>query len=255
MAWYKTNDERPKIPPAKALWAICPKCRSHFEKAVWAGNGSICPKCNYHGRLSARERIAQVADAGTFEEVFREVTYSDHLAFRDATDSKNYDIVQINYKLIAGTTYRGLNLYSMKKYELITRFEVEISKNCDNIIYMVNEDILCLGGNSTITLLSIKSFEIVFKYSILNNFYITEICILSDYNILVAMHGNKNNMEYFYQYKYRNKMNESTNKKDSKLEEVSYKLVTEKDSNVTMKCLSDNRLISIINYNKIQIWK
>ena len=174
---------------------------------------------------------------------------------RPLTHSKNYDIVQINYKLIAGTTYRGLNLYSMKKYELITRFEVEISKNCDNIIYMVNEDILCLGGNSTITLLSIKSFEIVFKYSILNNFYITEICILSDYNILVAMHGNKNNMEYFYQYKYRNKMNESTNKKDSKLEEVSYKLVTEKDSNVTMKCLSDNRLISIINYNKIQIWK
>ena len=85
MAWYKTNDERPKIPPAKALWAVCPKCRSHFEKSVWAGNGSICPKCNYHGRLSARARIAQVADEGTFEEVFREVTYSDHLAFRDAT--------------------------------------------------------------------------------------------------------------------------------------------------------------------------
>jgi acetyl-CoA carboxylase carboxyl transferase subunit beta len=77
--------EKPAIPPAKALWAVCPKCGSHFEKKVWKENNAICPKCNYHGRLSARERIAQVADKDTFEEVFRAVTYSDHLEFHDAT--------------------------------------------------------------------------------------------------------------------------------------------------------------------------
>ena len=66
MSWFEAKAEKAKIPPAKALWAIC-------------------PKCNYHGRLSARERIAQVADAGTFSEVFRAVSYSDHLAFHDAT--------------------------------------------------------------------------------------------------------------------------------------------------------------------------
>ena len=63
MSWYEPKTDKPKIPPAKALWAVCPKCRSHFDKAVWRDNGSICPKCNYHGRLSARERIAQTADA------------------------------------------------------------------------------------------------------------------------------------------------------------------------------------------------
>ena len=84
MAWYEPK-EKVKIPPAKALWAICPKCKSHFEKKVWKENNSICPKCNYHGRLAVRERIAQVADAGTFAEVFREVSYSDHLDFHDAT--------------------------------------------------------------------------------------------------------------------------------------------------------------------------
>lgn len=84
MGWYqKTVGE--KIPPAKALWAICPKCKSHFEKSAWKANNSICPKCNYHGRLSARERIAQVADEGSFREVFRAVSYSDHLEFHDAT--------------------------------------------------------------------------------------------------------------------------------------------------------------------------
>lgn len=85
MGWFEARAERPKIPPAKALWAICPKCKSHFEKSVWKGNNAICPKCGYHGRLSARERIAQIADEGTFAEVFRAVSYSDHLAFHDAT--------------------------------------------------------------------------------------------------------------------------------------------------------------------------
>ena len=85
MGWFEKKAEKPKIPPAKALWAICPKCKSHMEKAVWKKTGCICPKCNYHGRLSARERIAQIADEGTFAEVFREVSYSDHLKFHDAT--------------------------------------------------------------------------------------------------------------------------------------------------------------------------
>ena len=85
MSWFVVKSEKPKIPPAKALWAICPKCKSHFEKAVWKKNNSICPKCNYHGRLAVRERIAQIADEGSFSEVFRAVSYSDHLEFHDAT--------------------------------------------------------------------------------------------------------------------------------------------------------------------------
>ncbi len=85
MAWFEKKEEKAAIPPAKALWAVCPKCKSHFAKDVWKKNNSICPKCNYHGRLSARERIAQVTDKGSFAEVFREVSYSDHLDFHDAT--------------------------------------------------------------------------------------------------------------------------------------------------------------------------
>ena len=85
MSWFEPKADKPKIPPAKSIWAICPKCMSHMSRQEWKDNNSICPKCNYHGRLSARERIAQTADAGTFEEVFREVSYSDHLEFHDAT--------------------------------------------------------------------------------------------------------------------------------------------------------------------------
>ena len=85
MSWFEPKKEKPAIPPTQALWAVCPKCKSHFEKRVWKENNSICPKCNYHGRLPVRERIAQIADEGSFVEVFREVSYSDHLSFNDAT--------------------------------------------------------------------------------------------------------------------------------------------------------------------------
>ena len=85
MGWFEPKAEKANIPAAKALWAVCPKCKSHMGKDEWKKNNCICPKCNYHGRLTAKERIAQIADAGTFEEIFAGVSYSDHLDFHDAT--------------------------------------------------------------------------------------------------------------------------------------------------------------------------
>lgn len=87
MGWFEKKDEKAKIPPTKALWQVCPRCRRYVAKETWKANNCICPECNYHGRLGARARIAQLADAGSFVEVFREVSYSDHLAFHDATGS------------------------------------------------------------------------------------------------------------------------------------------------------------------------
>ena len=84
MGWYEKKD-KPAIPSEKELWAVCPKCNSHFPKAEWKAAGAICPKCNYHGRLGARARIAATADKDTFEELFAGISYSDHLSFSDAT--------------------------------------------------------------------------------------------------------------------------------------------------------------------------
>jgi acetyl-CoA carboxylase carboxyl transferase subunit beta len=85
MGWCEKKAEKAKIPPAQALWQVCPRCRSYVAKDEWKANNCICPACGYHGRLGARARIAQLADEGTFVEVFREVSYSDHLDFHDAT--------------------------------------------------------------------------------------------------------------------------------------------------------------------------
>ena len=85
MSWFTKTEAKAKIPPAKALWSVCPRCKSYVPKGEWKANNSICPRCNYHGRLSARERVAQLSDEGTFKELFRDVSYSDHLSFHDAT--------------------------------------------------------------------------------------------------------------------------------------------------------------------------
>lgn len=84
MAWFEKK-EGVKIPPTKALWQVCPRCRTYITKEEWKANNAICPSCNYHGRLGARARIAQLADKDSFTEVFREISYSDHLSFHDAT--------------------------------------------------------------------------------------------------------------------------------------------------------------------------
>ena len=85
MAWFKKSETTAKIPPTKALWQVCPRCKSYIPKDEWKANNAICPSCNYHGRLGARARIAQLADEGSFKETFREVSYSDHLSFHDAS--------------------------------------------------------------------------------------------------------------------------------------------------------------------------
>ena len=85
MAWFKKPEAAAKIPPTKTLWQVCPRCKSYIAKDEWKANNAICPVCNYHGRLGARARIAQLADADTFVEVFRDVSYSDHLDFHDAS--------------------------------------------------------------------------------------------------------------------------------------------------------------------------
>ena len=85
MGWYEKGGEAANVPPAKALWQVCPRCRAFVPRAEWDAANPVCPRCGYHGRLTARARIALLADEGSFEELFAEVTWSDHLNFRDAT--------------------------------------------------------------------------------------------------------------------------------------------------------------------------
>ena len=178
---------------------------------------------------------------------------------RKITGYDNYDMIQVNFRYIAGTIQKYLCLYSMETYELVTKFSVKISENCDSVIFMLKEDILCVAGDDTISLISIKNIEVILVTLIKEDYRITEICILPDYNILIGMQNKgksfNNYLEYFYQYKCFHKVNKITKNMEYDILKVSSKLLTKNYSNITMRCLSNGRLVTVIDLELIQVWE
>jgi len=71
----------------EGLWRRCPGCQQTiFRKDVEKRLG-VCPECDYHWYVSARQRIAQLIDDGTFEEWDADLWPADPLDF---VDSKPY---------------------------------------------------------------------------------------------------------------------------------------------------------------------
>ena len=72
---------RKKLDMPDGLWMRCPKCEAMlFRKAV-AENLEVCPECGAHFRVSAAERIRQLTDPDTFEELFADIAPDDPLHF------------------------------------------------------------------------------------------------------------------------------------------------------------------------------
>ena len=53
------------------LWTKCEACGAQIYKKEFQENLHVCPKCGHHLRLPARERVAMLADPGTFQEITR----------------------------------------------------------------------------------------------------------------------------------------------------------------------------------------
>ena len=84
MSWFtKSGKEKEKKCLREDLWVKCGRCGAHVFKEDWAKNHKVCPKCNYHGKLTAYERISLTIDSGTFTETFASITPSDPLSFVD----------------------------------------------------------------------------------------------------------------------------------------------------------------------------
>jgi acetyl-CoA carboxylase carboxyl transferase subunit beta len=68
--------------PAKPEWQ-CKSCDQGASLAQLRGNLSVCPSCGYHVRIGARERLRQLADEGSFRELWTSVESLDPLEFVD----------------------------------------------------------------------------------------------------------------------------------------------------------------------------
>ena len=62
-------------------WVKCNNCKEILYKEELKNNYSICPNCGKYFRLSARRRIKQIIDEGTFEEIDTDMQTSDLLKF------------------------------------------------------------------------------------------------------------------------------------------------------------------------------
>jgi acetyl-CoA carboxylase carboxyl transferase beta subunit len=61
----------------------CPRCHSHYREDELEQTLRVCPQCGHHFPVRARERIAQLADRGTFVEEDAGLRSADPLAFFD----------------------------------------------------------------------------------------------------------------------------------------------------------------------------
>ncbi len=61
----------------------CPRCHSHYREEELERSLRVCPHCGHHFAVHARERIAQLADRGTFAEADGHLRSADPLGFFD----------------------------------------------------------------------------------------------------------------------------------------------------------------------------
>lgn len=70
---------KPQIPDG--MWVKCPNCGKILYRGDLENNLKICFSCEGHFRISAKERIKQVVDEGTFKELFSNITSTNPLDF------------------------------------------------------------------------------------------------------------------------------------------------------------------------------
>jgi acetyl-CoA carboxylase carboxyl transferase beta subunit len=77
------NREAGRADDGKRHPNTCPRCHSHYRDDELEQTLRVCPHCGHHFPVRARERIAQLADRGTFAEEDAGLRSADPLAFFD----------------------------------------------------------------------------------------------------------------------------------------------------------------------------
>ena len=75
--------KRTKRPVPEGLWIRCPGCKASIYRKEAEKLLNVCPQCEYHFYVSALDRVKQVLDDGTFEELDAHLLPTDPLEFAD----------------------------------------------------------------------------------------------------------------------------------------------------------------------------
>lgn len=103
MRLFSRNKPKIKIQTTKkdgySGWLKCTHCNELIHANELEQNSNCCPKCDYHYRLSADERIKNLADPNTFKELFDDIESLDPLNF---VDTESYQSRLTNAKEKSG---------------------------------------------------------------------------------------------------------------------------------------------------------
>lgn len=89
----------------ECLFIRCQTCGNIFSKMEWKNHLYVCRNCGYHMKISARQRIGQLVDAGTFLETNAEMGFINPIDFpgyeeKYLSSKKN---TNMNESIITGT--------------------------------------------------------------------------------------------------------------------------------------------------------
>jgi acetyl-CoA carboxylase carboxyl transferase subunit beta len=79
---------QPRV-PEETRWTKCPNCDAFVYHKRLERNLKVCPECNYHFRLPIRDRLNQLLDESSYEEMSGDIEPVDALKF---IDSKPYPV-------------------------------------------------------------------------------------------------------------------------------------------------------------------
>lgn len=80
--WSEVRPARRASIP-EGLWLRCPSCAKMVYRRHLEANLNVCPECTHHFRIGATERVLQLADPETFQEMFTNLQPADPLKFKD----------------------------------------------------------------------------------------------------------------------------------------------------------------------------
>ncbi len=85
MVWFRRPEgaERPASKVPEGLWVKCDGCRETLYRKELEKGLFVCPRCGHHHRVSARTRLAQLFDDGSWKELFGNIHSADPLEFVD----------------------------------------------------------------------------------------------------------------------------------------------------------------------------
>ncbi|MCM1006635.1 MAG: acetyl-CoA carboxylase, carboxyltransferase subunit beta [Ruminococcus flavefaciens] len=97
---FNDSDDEYKPPMFK-----CPRCQATNPLSKYEELHRVCPSCNYHGRLSARERIAITVDRESFHEFDADMKSGNPIDFPEYNEKQEQlrETTGLNDAVVTGT--------------------------------------------------------------------------------------------------------------------------------------------------------